>query len=381
MVRLVSLALIFTLAGPPMASPQPALSANDVRTLAAGATVALQLDGTIHQLSVRPVNVLSGAAEVTTTGADGQPKLVPRTIPTTYRSTQSTSVNAALTIRGTSAEGIAVTPSGTWLLTPHAGGGSDISRVELAQHDAAGSRDGIVGPVNFSDGDAAPTDTPLVARLAIEVDQSFYAREPGQWEARVTELVNYLNVVYSQINVTFRVDWLNAWTIPDPYSSRYACGPDAPDGVGKLEQLSGRWNTEPALVGVPRDAVHLLTASLDGAFIGCANVKALNNSSAFGVSRLKAFSPSAAVLTDSINTVAHELGHNFGGVHERSIGAYGATGTGMLSQVPPYTIMNPVAEQGVLRFSDLTGVSGPGGNELDNATPMRQYAQTRLGPA
>ncbi|HVL80582.1 MAG TPA: M12 family metallo-peptidase, partial [Actinomycetota bacterium] len=265
-----------------------------------------------------------------------------------------------------------------WILRARNDGGADAVPLSSVVRRPVGADDD--GPVPDRHLQADPAEGPLLLRLAVEVDHALWVQRPGTWRETAEQLLWLTDAAFEQIDVHIRIDHLDAWTVPDPYTAPQACS--ASDGSpGKLQQLRDRWSDDHR----PRDAVHLMAGAVSGPVGGCAYTAALNDPRrAYGVSRIDLSRQGAdpAYVADNVNLLAHEIGHNVGGRHARSIGAYGVTGAGATGVVPPYTLMNPYAQNGLWRFSDLEGVVSPATNEqLDNARPMRSYAASRLGAA
>lgn len=353
-----------------------ALPDGSAAALAAGRPVDLRLPIGIFRLTATPNDVLAEGAEVVSISDASR---VPRPRPPVTTYIGSVSPDMGLRVRlgiDRTVRGIVLQPDGTgWTLIPRTDGGADA--VTLDDHPEATGEDGIAVPGVDSnvraDGVPAGNSGTLLLRLALEVDHVYFGFYRTTWEQNVLELVNMTEAIYEQIDVRFRVTSLGAWQTPDPYTAPNACG------GGKLEQFSSYWRNDHVRRAIPRDTAHLLTGFMSGSAAGCAYVSQLNTSLAYAVNL---FRGGLTGMRDSVNIFAHELGHNFNGRHEKSIGPYGATGLGTAAIVPPYTLMNPSIGAVVFRFSDLDGVVSPQtGQELDNAGAMRSYAQLRLGPA
>ncbi|HVE90989.1 MAG TPA: M12 family metallo-peptidase [Actinomycetota bacterium] len=381
-VRAVSLLLVVALMaavpGPREATSSvsvPALQPAAATALAAGRSVTLRLGTLALRMTAAPREMLAPDAGVWVV-RDGHTTPAPRAATTTYigRLTPDPGLSVRLSIRGGVVEGLVIDRTGSgWVLLPRPDGGADARAFESLDRDAPGGEEGLHPPQPMAAaGSPSPAAAPgtLVLRLALEADHLFWTFNRNTWQQKMEELASYLEAVYDpQLDLRVQITDLSAWTTPDPYTAPNACNP------GKLEQVTDYWLRNRG--EVPRDAVHLFTPSLTGNFIGCAWIQRLNDPYAVGVSRIVS---SPVNLLNNVNLLAHEIGHNFGGIHERSVGAYAATGNSSRSGTPPYSIMNPIAEGGVLQFSELRGVRSPTtGWELNNRDPMRTYAESRLG--
>lgn len=371
LVSLLSVAVVAPVSGAPTAA---ALAPGVTSLLRAGRPVRLRIGERVVTLRARPNPVLADDVTPMLLGAHEAPTA--RRPLTTYVGTiaELPDVRVRLGI-GDSLSGMIMLPDGTALeLRPRPDGGADLVSLARTHHRAIGEGDGIAPPITArTPASARGAAGRLHLRLAFEADYQFTLANATTWQDRLLEVVNLVEMVYDpQIDVEFEVTWLGAWTTPDPYVASHACYNPAQRRDGKLEQLGAYWSQN--RTDVVRDTVHLAARRLTGAYIGCAYIGALG-SYGYGVS---AISSAPTALYDNVNLVSHEIGHNFDGLHERSIGRYGLLGSGSAA---PYTIMNPTAVDGVLRFSDLTGVRSPQtGWELDNATPMRAHAEARLAP-
>lgn len=372
MPRTLIVIILLVAAAPARAAAPGGLGADAAARLRAGSPVQLVLDGRSLNLRARPNPILAAG---TTPALVGGRRVALSEITTFVGAiAELPAARVRLAIRD-DVRGLIVMPDGTPLeIRPRRVGGSDLIPASQLHHDEIGE-DGRAVPAGHAvDAPRQRAAGRLRLRIALEADYRFYSSHTTTWANDLLEAINHVEMVYDpQIDTEFEVVWLGAWDVNDPYvASSHACWNSAQPRDGKLERLASYWQQNRS--DIARDAVHLAVGQISGAFIGCAYIEALA-SYAYGVSRVFA---GATSLYDDTNLLAHELGHNFGGLHERSVGRYGVTGAG---NNPPYTIMNPTAVQGVLRLSDLTGVRSPNtGWELDNTTPMRRHAEARLAP-
>lgn len=365
----------------PQAEPV-ALAPGAAARLVAGAPVDLLLPSGPVPLVASPRDLLAEGALVVKAAEGGGTVPAEREPLSTYvgRVAARDDLAVRLSIRGERIEGLVLDASGGgYTLVPRPDGGAGLRPLAQQSHEAVGA-DGLFppgAPAAPREAPAESTSGPLKLRLALETDHGSWLNNPETWQRNALELANYAEAVYAQLGVVFEVTYVGAWTEPDPYTAPTVC--TFPEG--KLTQFTTYWQTHRG--NVARDTAHLLAGrySVTGGTIGCAWIYELDEPYAFGVNRFLTSRGSMGADTyDNLNLFAHELGHNFGGLHEQSLGAYGATG--LTSYPGPYTIMNPTAVEGLLRFSDLDGVRSPvTGWELDNAGAMRAFAEERLDAA
>jgi hypothetical protein len=158
--------------------------------------------------------------------------------------------------------------------------------------------------------------TPLEADLATEADFEF-VRAAGGSAAANSEILSIMNVVEGvyqrDIGLSFKITNQHTWdTSSDPYTQT--------DAVKALNELTNYWNAN--FTTVQRDVVHMWTGK-DITISGSATIAGVawgggsnggvvcknGGSSAYGLSERRTISPQKFVLP------AHELGHNFDGVH------------------------------------------------------------------
>lgn len=157
-------------------------------------------------------------------------------------------------------------------------------------------------------------------QVVVDCDFPYFNAVGGTVDLAATRVEAIINIVNDQYESEVGIRHLLTGIVvrntvaADPYVSNILCA--APDLLG---EVSTYWtNVQGApFAGITRYMVHLFTGRVDPtsgvvgcAWIGdvCANI---SDFVAHGVSRA-AFTPSTAFITD---LVAHEMGHNWGGVH------------------------------------------------------------------
>lgn len=375
-------------AGGDAADPVPmplALDAAEAEALLDGATVTLHLGAAVHTLAVAPRELMGPEARVVLLSDEGES---PTSRPTTqvYAGTLDglSDWHVRIMRDGSGAtNGVVVTPEGSvWVLEPDASGGLTARWVSAVAMEPLGE-DGIMAPGEETSEPTAPS-APVLGerdvlrlRVAFEVDHRYYSSNTVDWQDDLVQILAIYDAVLAQLDVQIDFVWAGAWETQDPYTGTHVCTGDWDDD--KLVQFSDYWRTY--RTDVARDVAHLGALGIQGNTIGCAYIYQTNSPWAYGVSRLlpKVWGSEEVAFLQNAALVAHEIGHNLGGLHERSAGAYGFAQRA--SSVAPYTIMNPIAVNQVLRYSELDGVYSPlTGWELDNEGAMRAYLETRLSP-
>lgn len=202
----------------------------------------------------------------------------------------------------------------------------------------------------------AAEGVPLELRMAIEGDYWFWyhhsSPQEDSWQDYMAIAVHFLEgITVSQLQTKVRVTWMGAWTEQDPYYTPELCGSEDT----RITRFRDHWEQERS--DIPRDVAHLLTGLPGTSSIGCAYTRELGTPLAYAVTNWNPLGDALFTYL-KLNVFSHEVGHNFGGLHGRSLHAYRTAGT-LMSPGPP--VPTPV----------LT---------LDNRMPMRSYAENRLSP-
>ncbi|MGN5955534.1 M12 family metallo-peptidase [Sphingobacterium lactis] len=150
-------------------------------------------------------------------------------------------------------------------------------------------------------------------KVATDADFEFFQRNGTNTNLRILGIFNNIEALYQNtFNVTIRVVFQNVWqTVNDPYTG------DPTTQAGSLQlvnELRNYWNAN--FQQVSRDVVHLFTGRGDLSPFGVYGIvyeigsicRAPDKSYGFTRERFNEFL-----------TTAHELGHNFGGIHTDGI--------------------------------------------------------------
>ena len=157
--------------------------------------------------------------------------------------------------------------------------------------------------------------SPLEAELATEADFEFVRAAGGSAAANseILGIMNQVEAVYQRdIGLSFKITSQHTWdTSSDPYTKT--------DAVQAINEFTNYWNAN--FAGVHRDVVHLwtgkdLTVNGSAGIAGIAwgggsngGVVCKSPTASYGMSERRTISPQKLVLP------AHELGHNFDGIH------------------------------------------------------------------
>lgn len=268
------------------------------------------------------------------------------------RALGSEGVEARFTIDEESLEGLILTPGELYYVEPARRylpsaartefllyKGSDVIETEPASC-AADTLHGKIGGAAGQLGKESPTASasvtgggpsplalarPLEAELATEADFEYVNALGGSAaaNAEILSIMNQVEGIYQRdIGLSFRITNQHTWaTSSDPYT--------ATDAVAALNELTKYWNAN--FTTVQRDVVHMWTGknvtyngqsgiagvAWGGGASGGVVCKSPTNS--YGLSEMRTTTPNKIVLP------AHELGHNFDGVHTDGVAGCGST--------------------------------------------------------
>jgi hypothetical protein len=166
-------------------------------------------------------------------------------------------------------------------------------------------------------------DCPSLLELATDADWEWFQMYGANSNAEILTNLNMVEGVYfSTFNMQFSIVFQNVWqTSADPYT---AAGPPSSD---ILPEIRDEWeNNNPTFMAVERDLMHLFSAKDHGTLFGSVN----------GGLPAVCSDPSVAhgFTADRVGaflTTAHEIGHNFNGVHADGSGC-GAAGASIMCQ-------------------------------------------------
>lgn len=332
----------------------------------------------MFDLNLEPNPIAKGAVW----GIDGVPMgVVSET--TTFKGVTATGDPVRLGITPRGILGVIFTPDPVqidpaWLIIPGAGIGAHVAH-SWSQLDAARPAESLEGdafpvdvegelPESHEPTTAGPIGTPWrTARFLLESDNAFYTLwTSSAWRQAQQAALNVAEFLFDeQTSIAFVItsQWACANASACPYSGT--------DMGAWLSAFRNRWEAitnEPA-----HDLGHLLIGTNLPNWSGVAAIGGLGTSWAYAVSEFAAYAPATSILTGLPNegTVAHEIGHNFDGVHEEATVVVAELGlpTGTVG----HTIMWPTSESHDWRFSD--GVQGP---QFDNLERILTLAADRL---
>ena len=169
---------------------------------------------------------------------------------------------------------------------------------------------GEIGPAQTN-----PLNPRKLVRLATDADAEYVAALGGASQANnhILSIMNQVDGIYQfELGITFQVVFQNAWTnaATDPYSSM--------DNSGViLSEFRIHWDAN--FKNIQRDLAHFWTGKSlvtpGSAYLG---VVCRDRGSAYGFSGRMPEDPANPITESTVGLTAHEIGHNFGGVHPQS---------------------------------------------------------------
>lgn len=229
-------------------------------------------------------------------------------------------------------------------------------------------------------------------QLFVDGDHSFHVEYGAHAEFYQLALLSLVDAIYqNSLDVEIEVVEQHVWTEVGPFPDPIRCGGDN----DLLWQFRSHYESIRPTTRDPREEALILTSKPPvahpdgGTLIGCGYIRELESSYAYASARVAGtltvlgnrFLQPSGMATHAL-LVAHEMGHNFGGLHELAMptpySPFDATGCRGGTIMYPYLCQNsPV-------FSDATlvpfGLLGAAGLVQDrgNAPEMRAYAAGRI---
>lgn len=383
-------------------------------------------------LAIKPIQVFSDDAEFIVVGVGGEQRHVARPDTRYFRvtGTKGSGLSGILAIPARGEEfGLIRDGSGFQQLRFDQSGGLQLARIDTdsgqqqtfqcANNDisAAMSRDPSVQPVTLNLPPSDSMATTHTARIAIETDDEFLTRFSGNTinaTNYVGSLIGFISTIYdAEVQTNMQVSFLRLWTTPDPFtqtdpaclmleSGKYWNEHQTATSRTTMHYLSGKSGLAGiAWVGVLCSGPFNTSQSNVGAT--CSGLPASGNfGGAYGVTKgisgnFNAANPSAVWDVDS---VAHEIGHNFNSPHTHCYNGIGGpepidecsnSGTGCYAGTPTLpgpagqgsgTIMSycHMRSSGMSNISLTLGTGHPYG-VLPERVPSRMFAhvQSRAG--
>lgn len=157
-----------------------------------------------------------------------------------------------------------------------------------------------------------------VLQIRLDGDAAFYDAWGDQWLEVQLAIIHLVGAIYlANLGFPFEVVHQGIWydEEEDPLDPQTVCGSGS-----LLAEYRNHLESESPTVESEWESSHLFSGRFfTGNTIGCAYIRQLDTSAAYAVSivRQPTVSPS---LHRHVVLVAHEIGHNFGGLHSLAIG-------------------------------------------------------------
>lgn len=156
-----------------------------------------------------------------------------------------------------------------------------------------------------------PLSPMKIVRLATDADGEYVAQLGGAAaaNARIVSIMNQVDAVYQvELGIAFQIVFQNTWSDAgtDPYTTS--------DPSPLLGEFRNHWNAN--FTHVSRSLAHLWTGkSLLNNVIGIASINVVCRSPSFSYGLSQRFPTSGVLNVQSVALTAHEMGHNFSGLH------------------------------------------------------------------
>ena len=295
-------------------------------------------------LEIQPMQVFTPDAELIIVGVDGRQQRA--VLPDTrYFRVQGTTISGMLAIPDTGeAFGLIQTSIGFQQLKFESDGSLRLQAIDTrsgATRSFQCENEQSIGGMaqsqasNVDQPRVAPSATlaaPYTARIAIETDNEFLARFSGNATTAtnyVGSLIGFISTIYdAEVQTNMQVSYLRLWTSPDPFeqtspscllleSGKYWNDNQTAVSRTTMHFLSGK-NTLAGIAWVGVLCNGPFTTSQSSVGATCAGLPASSNfGGAYGVTEGISGNFNAAnpnVVWD-IDSVAHEIGHNFSSSH------------------------------------------------------------------
>ncbi len=216
-------------------------------------------------------------------------------------------------------------------------------------------------------------------QLMIDGDVAFRESFGAAAEAHQLAILHLVAGIFAaQFQIVIEVVQQHVWDAPIPGTRPGSCG-----NVFTPWRL--HWESVAPTTSDPREASHLFTGLDLGAALGCAYTGQLESSAAYGLHKSRPAADDWLLTMREVLVTAHELGHNFGGRHDRAAPTPGGpvmiSGPCTLTTVA--TIMHPCSSLALLPvFSDAHGQAIFAERQImkdgGNAPHMAAFAASRI---
>lgn len=204
-----------------------------------------------------------------------------------------------------------------------------------------------------------------VLQILVDGDYEYYKVFKDDWDDYQLRVFALVSAIYERdLDIRIEVHEQHVWKTPtNPLTGRIECTGDSSD---MLVQLRNHWESVSPTTSAPRELTHAFSLKpaarhpYGGYLWGCGYLSVVESSYGYSAGRIiTAFAGViggyGSLLQINVILTAHEVGHNFGGLHERAMPTpYGSKDP--FSCVVPPSVMYPYVDCGnVPHFSRSHG--------------------------
>jgi hypothetical protein len=395
----VTLTLASLTASPVLAAPQPASSTifqlpPQIATIAGGIPPAFEIEvpiaGTLRTIELSPTSFRSPEFRVLVSGPRGELRETVAPAPRTLRGSIVGLPNArvggalgadglSLIVVGVDADGdgidrdvLAIEPTGRFgeqrVAIPSRdelpeGFCATPDHEHLPEWAGAEAADAGAGGGGQAEGGVAGTNCARAIQIAFDADFEFFQSNGSSVANTVADIENVfagVETIYAnELDTPFLIGTiLVRSSSDDPYTT------SNPSDL--LEQFAAEWATNQA--AIPRDIAHLFTGkNLSGSPIGIAFTPGACLGAGYGLSQSKW----SLIYNNRVTVTAHEIGHNFNGVHcngEPDCGIMCASVGGCPGGILNFGVSETNAILGFIDSADCVGPIQPTGVTVSAGT-------------